>query len=104
MKIKKGDNVIVISGKDKGKKGKVMEAFPGDRSIIVERVNVVKKHMKPNRQFQGGIIEKPMPILTHKVMLVCPKCNEPVRTKKKIIDDKTVRVCRKCEEIVDKVK
>lgn len=103
LKIKKGDNVIVISGKDKGKKGKVLEAFPSEGSVIVERVNVVKRHMRPNRQFQGGIIEKPMPILIGKVMLVCPKCHEPARTKKKIMDEKARRICGKCEEIVDKV-
>ncbi|MDI6731292.1 MAG: 50S ribosomal protein L24, partial [Candidatus Margulisbacteria bacterium] len=98
MKIKKGDNVIVISGKDKGKKGKILEAFPSEGSVIVERVNVVKRHMRPSRQFQGGIIEKPMPILAGKVMLVCPKCSEPTRVKRKVLEEKTLRICRKCDE------
>lgn len=103
LKIKKGDTVIVITGKDKGKKGKVLETFPNDGSVIVERVSVVKRHMKPNRQFQGGIIEKAMPILVNKIMLVCPKCSKVVRVKRKKIEEKNVRICPKCGETVDKV-
>ncbi|MFA5839103.1 MAG: 50S ribosomal protein L24 [Candidatus Margulisiibacteriota bacterium] len=103
LKIKKGDTVIVITGKDKGKKGKVLEAFPNDGSVIVERVSVVKRHMKPNRQFQGGIVEKAMPIKASKIMLVCPKCSKVIRVKKKEIDGKNVRICPKCDETVDKV-
>ncbi|OGC23245.1 50S ribosomal protein L24 [candidate division WOR-1 bacterium RIFOXYB2_FULL_42_35] len=103
MKIKKGDTVIVLSGKDKGKKGKVLEARPQDQEVIVERVNVVKRHMKATREFQGGIIEKTRPIKVSKVMLVCPKCNEPSRTKTKEVENKKVRACVKCNEVVDKV-
>jgi large subunit ribosomal protein L24 len=103
MLIKKGDTVIVMAGKDKGKKGKVLEAFPKDEMVIVERVHVAKKHMRPSRNFQGGIIEKAMPIHAAKVMVVCPKCNEPSRIKKSELEGKKVRACIKCDEVIDKV-
>lgn len=100
--IKKGDKVVVLAGKDKGKKGKVLEAFPKDGKLIVERVNVVKKHQKPTREFQGGIIEKALPLLASKVALICPKCGEPTRIGHKRSEDKKVRVCKRCQEVVDK--
>ncbi len=103
MKIKKGDTVIVLSGKDKGKKGKVLEAFPGEEKVVVERINVVKRHQRPSRDFQGGIIEKPLPLLASKVMLVCPRCSEPSRVKNKTMEGKRVRACGRCGEVVDKV-
>ncbi|MFH1826613.1 MAG: 50S ribosomal protein L24 [bacterium] len=101
--IKKGDLVIVLSGKNRGKKGKVLEVLPKDDKMIVERVNVAKKHQRPSKNFQGGIIEKPMPIKASKLMLVCPKCNEPTRVKRKEVDNKRLRACVSCNEIVDKV-
>jgi large subunit ribosomal protein L24 len=103
LKIKKGDTVILLAGKDKGKKGKVIEAFPAQGSIIVERVNVVKKHQRPTRNFQGGIIEKALAFPASKAMLVCPKCSEPARIKKKKVEGKGVRVCGRCQEVVDKL-
>jgi large subunit ribosomal protein L24 len=102
MKIKKGDTVVVISGKDKGKKGKVLKVCPAEMKLIVERVNIAKRHQKPTRTFQGGIIEKPIPLAVSKVMLVCPRCNQPSRIGSKKISDRSVRVCNRCEEIVDK--
>ena len=98
--IKKGDTVIVLSGKDKGKKGKVLEVFPKDRTLIAERMNVAKRHQRPTRNFQGGIIEKAKPIYLSKVMLVCPRCSEPSRVRRK----DGARICGSCEEVVDKVK
>jgi len=103
MLIKKGDTVIVIAGKDKGKKGKVLEAFPQENAVIVERVNVAKKHQRPSRNFQGGIIEKALPVHTAKLMVVCPKCSEPTRVKKGELEGKKVRACVKCNEVMDKV-
>ncbi len=100
MKIKKGDNVIVLAGKDKGKKGKVLEVFPKEGRLIVERIGVVKRHQKPNQKFQGGIIEKAGKTPVAKVMLVCPRCGEPSRVKLTAEG----RVCKSCNEIVDKVK
>lgn len=96
MKIKKGDTVIVLSGRDKGKKGKVIEALPREGKVIVERVNVVKKHQRPTQKFQGGIIEKALPLPSSKVMLVCPRCGEPTRVTK-------TRTCVRCGEGVDHV-
>lgn len=98
MSIKKDDTVIVLSGKDKGKKGKVLEVMPRDRKVIVEKINVVSRHTKPRREGEeGGIIKKEAPIYACKVMRVCPKCNKPTRPARKLqADGKKVRVCKKC--------
>ncbi|MDD4179092.1 MAG: 50S ribosomal protein L24 [Candidatus Margulisbacteria bacterium] len=103
MKLKKGDLVITLSGKDKGKKGKIIAVFPDKDKVTVEAVNVAKKHQKPSRNFQGGIIEKPLPLFASKVKLVCPRCSEPTRIGSKIVGEKKVRVCQECSEIIDKV-
>lgn len=103
MRIKKGDTVIVLSGKDKGKKGKVIEVLAREGRVIVERVNVAKKHQRPSRNFQGGIIEKAIPLSVSKLMLVCPRCSEPSRVNKKEMEGKMVRACARCGEVVDKV-
>ncbi len=98
MSIKKGDTVIVLSGKDKGKQGKVLEAMPETRKVVVEKINVVSRHTKPRQQGeQGGIIKKEAPIDACKVMRVCPKCKKPTRPASKVgKDGKRVRVCKKC--------
>lgn len=97
MSIKKGDKVVVLSGKDKGKEGVVLEAMPETRKVIVEKVNVVKRHTKPRRQGEeGGIISKEAPIYACKVMRVCPKCGKPTRPASKVSGGKRVRVCKKC--------
>jgi large subunit ribosomal protein L24 len=103
MKIKKGDTVIILSGKDGGKKGKVLEVRPDVGKIIVEKVNVVKKHQRPMRNFPGGIIEKTLPIPVSKAMLVCPRCSEPSRVSMKEAGEKKVRTCKSCGEVVDKI-
>ena len=98
MNIKKDDTVVVLSGKDKGKQGKVMAADPKGGKVMVEGVNVAKRHVKPRKQGQqGGIIKQETPIYACKVMRVCPKCNKPTREAHKILaDGKKVRVCKKC--------
>ena len=97
MKIKKDDKVIVLSGKDKGKQGKVMIADPKAMKVVVEGVNVATKHQKPQRQGQdGGIIQVETPIYVSKVQLVCPKCGKATRVGHKVVDGKKVRVCKKC--------
>ena len=101
--VKKGDTVLVITGKSAGKKGKVLEVLPKEGRVLIEGVNVVKRHTKPTQQMpQGGIIEKEMPLASSNVLLWCGKCNNAVRTGKKIQDnDKKVRICKKCGEILD---
>ena len=97
MKIKTNDTVVVLSGKDKGKQGKVLSADPDGRKVIVEGVNVAKRHQKARRQDeQSGIIKKETPIYVSKVMLVCPKCGKPTRVGHKMDGDKKVRACKKC--------
>ena len=97
MNIKKDDKVIVLSGKDKGKQGKVLSADPKAMKVVVEGVNVATKHQKPMKQGQdGGIIKVETPIYVSKVQLVCPKCGKGTRVGHKIADGKKVRVCRKC--------
>ena len=97
MFIKKDDKVVVISGKDKGKEGKVLSASPKTGKVIVEGVNVASKHMKPKKQGeQGGIIKMETPIYACKVQVVCPKCGKPTRVAHKVENGKSVRVCKKC--------
>ena len=98
MSIKKGDVVVVLSGKDKGKQGKVLAAMPADRKVIVEGINVVSRHTKPRKQGeQGGILKKEAPMYACKVQKVCPKCNKPTRPAHKMLaDGKKVCVCKKC--------
>ena len=98
MSIKKGDTVVVLSGKDKGKQGKVLEAMPADRKVIVEGINIVSRHTKPRKQGEeGGILKKEAPLFACKVQKVCPKCNKPTRPAHKMLaDGKKVCVCKKC--------
>ncbi len=97
MNIKKNDTVIVLSGKDKGVKGKVLEAMPSKNMVIVEKVNVATCHTKPRKQGEaGGIVKRETPIRACKVALYCDKCGKGVRIGHKIDGDKKVRVCCKC--------
>jgi large subunit ribosomal protein L24 len=102
MKIKTGDVVVVLSGKDKGKEGKVLSADPKKGKVVVESINVAHKHQKPRKQGQeGGIIKVETPIYVSKVMRVCPKCGKPTRAAFKILEDGTkTRVCKKCSESI----
>ena len=97
MNIKKDDKVIVLSGKDKGKQGKVLVAEPKEAKVIVEGVNVATKHKKPQKQGEdGGIIKVETPIYACKVQLVCPKCGKGTRAGHKEVNGKKVRICKKC--------
>ena len=101
MKIKKDDKVVVITGKDKGKEGKVMMADPENGRVVVSGVNVITKHQKArNQQNPGGIIKKEAAIDASNVMLVCKKCGKATRLAVKEIDGKKVRVCKKCGETI----
>jgi len=102
--VRKGDTVIVLAGKDRGKKGKVLRVVPSTRRVVVEGINMIKKHQKPTQKImQGGIIDKEAPIALANVQVVCGKCGEPVRTGKKVLEDgKKVRVCMNCGEVLDR--
>jgi len=100
-KLKKGDLVKVIAGKDKGKTGKIISFVPKKNRVIVEGVKIIKKHEKATQTSKGGIIEKESPIDISNIMLVCPHCNKPTRIASKFLDDGTkVRACRKCNETI----
>ena len=105
LHVKKGDTVVVLAGKDKGKEGKIIEALPKKGKVVVEGVNKVKRHTKPSQKYpQGGIIQKESPLHVCKVMLVCPACKKATRTGKKEVNGKMVRACKKCGEVIDQTK
>jgi large subunit ribosomal protein L24 len=101
--IKKNDSVMVIAGKEKGKSGKVMRIIPKKDRVIVEKLNMVKRHMRPGQHSrQGGILEKESPIHISNLMLICSKCTDPTRVGYKILDDnQKARYCKKCNEIIE---
>ncbi len=101
--VRKGDTVLVLAGKSAGKRGKVIQVYPAAQRVIVEGVNVAKRHSRPTRSLpQGGIVEKEAPIAGSNVMLVCGKCNQPTRVAKKLVEQKYHRACKKCGELIDK--
>jgi len=101
--IKKNDTILIISGDEKNKKGRVLDVSPKKGKILVEKINIIKRHMKPSKKYtQGGIIEKEAPLHRSNVMLVCPKCDKTTRIEYKILESGTkVRVCKKCREVLD---
>ncbi|WP_066640476.1 50S ribosomal protein L24 [Desulfolucanica intricata] len=102
LNVRSGDTVLVITGKNAGKRGKVISVLPKKSRVIVEGVNIVKRHQKPTQAMpQGGIVEKEAPIHSSNVMVVCGKCSSPTRIGKRILEDgKKVRVCKKCGEVI----
>ena len=103
MQIRKNDSVMVITGKERGKTGKVLRVMPDKEAVIIERVNLVKRHSKPRGPQQpGGIVEREAPIRASNLMIMCDKCNAPVRIGRKILaDGRKIRICRRCEEALD---
>jgi large subunit ribosomal protein L24 len=103
MKIRKNDVVLVIAGKDKGKKGKVRFAHPKDDKIVVEGINMIKRHSRTKGAAkQAGIIELEAPLHVSKLMLICTKCSKPTRVGLRVLDDgKRARLCRVCHEVID---
>lgn len=103
MQIRKNDSVMVISGKERGKTGKVLRVLPEKEALIIERVNLVKRHSKPRgAQQPGGIVEKEAAIHVSNIMIMCDKCNAPVRIgHKQLGDGEKVRICRRCGEALD---
>ena len=102
--IRKNDNVLVITGKDRGKRGRVLRVSPENNRLIVEGVNMIKRHTRPNpnKQVQGGIVEREASLAASNVQLVCPECGKKTRIGHRIDGDRKVRICRKCEGVVDK--
>jgi large subunit ribosomal protein L24 len=97
MKIKKGDSILIISGKDRGKKSKVLEVFPNERRIVAEGVNIRKKHVRPKKSGEKGqIVEVSSPISVSNVKLICQKCGKAVRVGYKITGKSKARICKKC--------
>ena len=103
MRIRTGDNVLVIAGKEKGKTGRVERRFPDEDRVVVEGVNMVTRHMKARPGVsQAGRIQKEAPIHASNVLLICNKCNEPTKPKKAFLDTGSkVRRCTKCQEVID---
>ena len=103
MQIRKNDSVMVIAGRERGKTGKVLRVLPDKSSLIIERVNLVKRHSKPRGPQQpGGIVEKEAAIHASNIMIMCDKCNAPVRIgHKQLGDGKKIRTCRRCGEALD---
>jgi large subunit ribosomal protein L24 len=103
MRIRRDDTVVIITGKDRGKKGKVRRAFPNEDRVVVEGLNMIKRHSRARRATrQAGIIELEAPIHVSDVMLICNKCGNPTRVNFRLLDDgKKVRVCNSCREVID---
>ncbi len=104
MHIKKSDMVKIIAGKEQGKTGKVLRVLPGKSRVVVEGLNMIKRHTRPNQLYpEGGILEKEAPLSASNVMLICGSCNQPVRTGVRLLEDgDKTRYCKKCNESVDK--
>lgn len=110
LHVRKGDQVLVLSGKDSGKRGRILHAYPQRERVTVEDVNMVIRHQKPRggqtaaAAQQSGRIEKPAALHVSNVMLVCPSCNRPTRATHKESEDRMVRACKRCGELIDKAK
>ena len=103
--IRKNDNVVVTTGKDRGKRGRVLRVIPDKNRLLVEGVNIVKRHTKaiPQRNVKGGVVEREASLHASNVQLLCPECGKPTRLGRKVLGDgRKVRVCRKCEGVVDR--
>ena len=103
--IRRNDNVVVTTGKDRGKRGRVLKVLPERNRLVIEGVNFVKRHTRPNpqRSIKGGVVEREAPLHASNVQLICPECGKPTRIGRRVIGDgRKVRICRKCEGVVDK--
>ncbi|HUL00564.1 MAG TPA: 50S ribosomal protein L24 [Nitrospirota bacterium] len=103
MQIKKNDTVVVVTGKEKGKRGRVLEVYPSENRLLIEKLNMIKRHTRPNQQLkQGGIVEKESPIAASNTKLICPRCDKPTAVSRQTQGDGTrARVCRSCSASID---
>jgi large subunit ribosomal protein L24 len=104
IRIRKGDTVMVVAGRERGKTGKVLALDPSTGHVTVEKLNIIKRHTKPNQKArQGGILEREAPLAISNVMLYCANCQKPIRVGIKISEDgRRMRICRKCQEVLEK--
>ena len=103
--IRKNDTVVVVTGKDRDKRGRVLKLVPDKNRVIVEGVNIIKRHTKPNpqRQVKGGVVEREASLHASNVQIVCPQCGKPTRVGRQVLGDgRKVRICRKCNGVVDR--
>ena len=102
--VRKGDTVMVVAGKERGKRGKVLRVIPGKGRVLIEHINMIKKHQRPTQKLrQGGIIERESPLALSNVLVVCGRCDKPVRSGTKVLaDGRKLRVCKRCGEPIDK--
>jgi large subunit ribosomal protein L24 len=103
--IRKNDTVLITTGKDRGRKGRVLRVMPAGNRLVVEGVNIIKRHTRPNpeKKIKGGIVEREASLHASNVQIVCPECSKATRLGRKILEDgRKVRICRKCEGVVDK--
>jgi len=103
LSIKKNDTVLVITGKEKGKKGRIISVDSTRNKILIERINLIKRHTRPSKKYaQGGIIEKEAPLHISNVMMICSRCGKPARIGNTVLSDgKKARVCKKCKEVIE---
>ncbi len=103
--IRKNDSVVVITGKDRGKRGRVLQLVPAKNRLIVEGVNIIKRHTRPNprQSVKGGVVEREAALHASNVQLICPECGAPTRIGRRLLGDgRKVRICRKCDGVVDR--
>lgn len=102
--VRRGDTVVVIAGRERGKRGKVLRVLPGQARVLVEKVNMIKKHQRPTQKLrQGGIIEREGPLHLSNVLVLCSRCDRPVRTAARVLGDgRKVRACKRCGEPIDR--
>ncbi len=101
--VRKGDTVLIMTGKERGKRGKILQVFSEGDRVLIEKLNLVKKHVRPSRSSKGGIVEKEGAIARAKVMLVCPSCDKPTRIAVQTLPDGSrLRRCKRCEQTIDK--
>jgi large subunit ribosomal protein L24 len=102
-RVRKGDTVVILSGKERGKQGKVLQVMPSLSKVVVEKLNLIKRHTRPSKLNKGGIIEKEGRLALSKVMVVCPHCAKPSRLTVAVLEGgRRLRRCKRCDEIVDK--
>jgi len=105
LSLRKNDNVVVLAGRDRGKRGRVLSVAPAKSRVVVEGVNMIKRHTKPNpqRNIKGGVVEREGTIALASVQVVCPECGRPTRVGHRLMGDgRKVRICRKCDGVIDK--